>query len=201
MHFNAKDKRGKRYHNYIVIEDSGKRLSGSIVWKCLCDCGEYFKVASHNFKNTKRCRKCRNEYLRNLNTIHGHSSNISGRSYTYYSWQSMKRRISEKRKGYENIEICERWMVFENFLEDMGERPEGMTLDRINGSKGYSPSNCRWATPKEQARNRKNKLNENKVKNIRQLIGKMKIKEIAKRFNVSEITIYNIKNNKIWIGV
>jgi hypothetical protein len=57
--------------------------------------------------------------------------------------------------GAKGIKICERWMKFENFLADMGERPEGTTLDRKNGTKGYEPGNCRWATPTEQTNNLK----------------------------------------------
>lgn len=85
-----------------------------------------------------------------------------GMSYTstYRSWLSMRNRCYRKGSekypmyGAKGIKVCKRWRnSFENFLEDMGERPEGMTLDRIDGTKGYSPSNCRWATPTQQARN------------------------------------------------
>lgn len=57
---------------------------------------------------------------------------------------------------YKHLEICEEWQVFENFYADMGLRPDGKTLDRIDGSKGYSRENCRWATKREQTLNRKN---------------------------------------------
>jgi hypothetical protein len=56
--------------------------------------------------------------------------------------------------GARGIHVCARWFDFRNFLSDMGERPVGKTLDRINGTLHYMPSNCRWATPKEQANNR-----------------------------------------------
>lgn len=94
-----------------------------------------------------------------MNYKHGHARL---RTRTYESWRLMKKRCTYSRcKAYEfyggaGITFCERWSKFENFLEDMGERPEGKTLDRIDCNGNYEPSNCRWATVEEQMMNRKN---------------------------------------------
>lgn len=89
----------------------------------------------------------------NNNHKHGHSWK-GGYSPTYGSWMSMKYRCRPEGKyGRKGITVCERWTSFVNFLADMGVRPEGKTLDRIDGYKGYEPGNCRWATAQEQRAN------------------------------------------------
>ena len=92
---------------------------------------------------------------------HGHRPKGRPASPTYQSWQAMKSRCccpgdqAYSEYGGRGITVCEKWMRFDGFLDDMGERPDGTTLDRIDNNLGYDPSNCRWATPKRQQRNRR----------------------------------------------
>lgn len=91
---------------------------------------------------------------------HGHCRGLKGRSRTYTSWECMKNRCTDpsihnfRVYGEKGITICPEWLVFENFLRDMGERPVGKTLDRLDNAKGYYKDNCKWSTPAEQNRNR-----------------------------------------------
>lgn len=132
-------------------------------WKCICDCGKEFVARFNNLKlHTKSCGCLRRENFRRLGLLsktHGHSSG-GKRSPTYQTWSSMIDRCTRNkhshfaRYGGRGISVCDRWMKFENFFEDMGERPYGMTLDRIDNDDGYSIHNCRWSTDLTQANNR-----------------------------------------------
>src|SRR3954464_5209972 len=97
-------------------------------------------------------------------TKHGHAGRRDGASWkklpsrTYMSWQSMRARVGGKHsqsKYYVGVAVRPRWNEFENFLEDMGPRPDGMSLDRVDRTKDYGPDNCRWANASTQNKNRR----------------------------------------------
>lgn len=140
-------------------------------WLAKCDCGNIVTIPTGHLKNghTKSCGCLNLE----LHTKHGHAiRNL--KDSTYMSWQAMGQRCTNPNNvafldyGNRGINVCERWSKFENFLEDMGFRPEGKTLDRIDNSKGYFKKNCRWATPAEQIKNRRNSSkSENREEHIK----------------------------------
>ena len=119
----------------------------------------YERTPEHRAKQSATLKECYKdpEYHKKLSkamTKHGHRKPMSP---TYISWLDMKQRCRDRSRKYygaKGISVCERWESFESFLADMGERPDGMTLDRINNDGNYEPSNCRWATPAEQIKNR-----------------------------------------------
>lgn len=133
------------------------------MWDCLCDCGNSIEMRRSYLQATEvpSCGCHKSEVLSALQTKHG----MYG-TPTHKSWMKMKERCyldSYKEKDYyqdRGIKVCDRWLEsFENFLEDMGERPEGTSLDRIDPDKGYSPENCRWADLTIQAYNRRMNTN------------------------------------------
>ncbi len=154
-----RDLTGQRFTRLVVLARGGTQ-GGQATWRCQCDCGKEVVVAMGTLvgkHKTKSCGCYHRETSRALgqsNRRHGQSSTRTG---TYNSWLAMKSRCYKKsdiayaRYGGRGISVCKAWREsFESFLNDMGERPPLLTLDRIDNRFGYFLSNCRWATRSEQ---------------------------------------------------
>lgn len=146
---------GERFGRLVILE-----LLSAYKLRVRCDCGNEKVVTKYNVKKgmTTSCGCRRREVTIARSTKHGNAQR-GKHSGAYNSWTAMLSRVDFpekwKAKHYRErgITICDRWRTFADFLADMGDRPAGTSLDRIDNDRGYEPGNCRWATKAQQARN------------------------------------------------
>lgn len=157
---------GRTFGRLKVISDAPCRRdkNGDSVRyvNCLCACGAEFVVRNASLRSGKTvsCGCYHHEHVAQTSRKHGHT--VGGRpSRTYTTWVSMRDRCNNPQNkqfadyGGRGITVCDRWLTFENFLEDMGEKPPGLSIERIDNSLGYCKENCKWETRFNQDRNRR----------------------------------------------
>lgn len=192
-----KDLTNQRFGNLIAISFAGKDKRGNARWFCRCDCGNYITLGAPALKADRHhsCLSCRNVSMWRHRDTHRESKT---RLYSIY--HNMKKRCEKEnavnyhRYGGNGISICDEWRSYEAFSSWAHSTgySDDLTLDRIDGTKGYSPANCRWATYKEQALNTK--------KNHRILFNgeELTISEWADKLGISRSTLCERLNKRGW---
>ena len=153
-----------------------------------------FEGGRRNWKELERCQM----------RTHGHTQR-GKRTATYSSWEAMKDRCNRKKcKAYPNyggrgIRYCTEWEDFSVFLADMGEKPQGFTLERINNDGHYTKANCQWVPMSQQSRNRRGVLTQGKVLMIRKMLRDgLPQRKIATLIGCHQTTVSLINSGKTW---
>lgn len=188
---------GMRFGRLLVISRGGNTKAHKARWNCQCDCGKMTLAIGASLLNghTQSCGCFKDEKTSQRFKKHGHSN----KTRTYRIWKGMISRCrnpgatSYKWYGAIGIDVCKRWNSYENFLADMGEAPDRMSLERDRPSEGYSKANCRWATALEQSRNTKS----NRM--ITALGETLCVTEWAEIMDIPAPTIYD-RLNRGWDG-
>lgn len=166
------DLTGGRFERLAVVARA-KSTNGRTMWVCDCDCGNQVKVQGAHLRSgsIKSCGCLRKERMREVQKLStGHTTHGMAHTREYKSWEQMRQRCLNPKHhawkwyGGKGIGICQRWLdSFENFYADMGPRPDGCEIDRIDPDASYAPENCRWLERQANGQRAFNKLKEARV--------------------------------------
>lgn len=175
------DLSGKRFGDLTVLSQGASR-KGQAFWVVECACGKTIEVNSYSLRKIQRSCGCK----RKTRETHGMTDTPTWRSYRNMLSRCLNKNVpAYKNYGGRGISVCDRWMVFENFLADMGVMPDSHSIERIDVNGNYEPSNCHWIPKKLQSKNRRNSI----------LINGEPIKDYCSRSGVGAHTIiYRLKH-------
>ena len=184
---------GQKFGRLTVLYRTENDKWGNVKWMCVCDCGNLVEVVGWRLRS-KHTQSC------------GCLKHNLSETAVYRTWADMKTRCNNpNRKEYKyyggrGISICKRWEKFQNFYNDMGDRPEGLTLDRIDNDGNYEPENCRWTTYAEQNHNsRWAKLTKQDIPKIHEMRKSgMLFKEIGEVFDCTGAHIARVVKGEVW---
>jgi len=201
---------GSRFGTRTVVKELAERKNGYIMYKVQCDCGDIV-VLNGSYLRTRNnpCKCCSAKAHTKKGKDHwaykhGMASRTKGRDRIYAIWVAMRQRCNDPNDvnyhnyGGRGISVCVEWNEFDVFLKDMGERPDGMQLDRIDNDGNYCKENCRWTDIKTQANNRRSvrfhEINGKKIKNthLMEVLGmnRDKFRKVEERKGIE--FIYNL---------
>jgi hypothetical protein len=204
---------GKRFGRLVALNRTGTAKKCNPVWSFVCDCGTVSSITKCSVTSGKTmscgCLNSEESRKRVWKAREAQIKHMLSDTKSYTAWRHMIQRCNNpknrefKNYGARGIQVCDRWLKFYNFYQDMGDAPQNLSLERVDNMMGYSPDNCTWATAKEQARNsRHTKLNPEKVKFIRDQ-SKLGIsnRDLALYLGVHVATIIGVVKGKQWNDV